>query len=308
MGASFTREEIETAKSVDLLDVARSLGYTVKRVGNHYTLREMDSIRIYNNRSWYRWSDGTGGTQIDFLLTFTDMDFGEAVSFLLNRNGVFVLKDTVVPEKKSFRLPDMAENNERVISYLVNERSLSESTIDYFLKKQILYEDRAHHNIVFVGTDEKGTPRSAALRGTCDNRDKPFKRDVDGSDKSYGFHLEAKESNTIRVFEGAIDLMSFYDSTRLTSDHLLALGTTSDTALSRYISDHPEINRVFLCLDNDEPGLKAAGAIKEKYEDLGFHVKNLGSPKGYKDYNEWLIAKSKRKRFHQPHKEHCRIR
>ena len=40
----------------DRCAVAESLGYTVKRIGKYHTLKEMDSIRIYNRSHWYRWS------------------------------------------------------------------------------------------------------------------------------------------------------------------------------------------------------------------------------------------------------------
>ena len=110
--------------------------------------------------------------------------------------------------------------------------------------------------------------------------------------KHYGFSLNVDGSNTIRVFEGAIDLMSFYDVTGLTSDHLLALGMTDDKPLERYLSERDGITAIYLCLDNDEPGRKAAERIEKKYLDKGYKVKNIGSPKGFKDFNEWLVAKS----------------
>ena len=44
----FTEEELRIAKSVDLCAVASHLGYTVRRIGKYHTLKEMDSIRIYN--------------------------------------------------------------------------------------------------------------------------------------------------------------------------------------------------------------------------------------------------------------------
>ena len=56
MDGRFTDEELAIAKSVDLCAVAESLGYTVKRIGKYHTLKEMDSIRIYNRSHWYRWS------------------------------------------------------------------------------------------------------------------------------------------------------------------------------------------------------------------------------------------------------------
>ena len=78
MGERFTDEELAVAKSVDLCDVASSLGYTVKRVGRYYTIKEMDSIRIYNRSHWFRWSrqfekGHNGGSQIDFLRVFCGM-------------------------------------------------------------------------------------------------------------------------------------------------------------------------------------------------------------------------------------------
>ena len=56
MMASFTDEELAIAKNVDLCDVARSLGYTVRTVGRWHTVKEMDSLRIYDRRTWFRWS------------------------------------------------------------------------------------------------------------------------------------------------------------------------------------------------------------------------------------------------------------
>ena len=71
----YTDEELAIAKSVDLVAVANALGYQTKRVGSYHTIKEMDSIRIYNRKTWYRWSrqyesEGRDGTQIDFLMTF----------------------------------------------------------------------------------------------------------------------------------------------------------------------------------------------------------------------------------------------
>ena len=68
MDGRFTDEELTIAKSVDLCAVAESLGYTVKRIGKYHTLKEMDSIRIYNRSHWYRWSrqfdkGNNGGSQ-----------------------------------------------------------------------------------------------------------------------------------------------------------------------------------------------------------------------------------------------------
>ena len=289
MDHQVTSADIAKAKSVDLCDVATSLGYTVVRVGSYHTLKEMDSVRIYNRSSWYRWSDGSGGSQIDFLLNFTGMDFVDAVKYLIDHTYEVLPPRAYGGEKeKRFTLPSPSSNNEVVITYLTKFRGLSLKTVRLFIDKGYIYQSEDFDNIVFTERDKNGVPRGAMLRSTDDKKN--FKGEAKGSDKSYGFRFEAGDSDTVRVFEAPIDLMSFYDATGLKSDHLIALGGTWDGVLDRFLDDHPEVRTIILCLDNDEPGIEAAEKSKQKYEEKGYDVKNLGSPKGYKDYNEWLVS------------------
>ena len=52
---------MEIARGTDLPDLLTSLGYTVTRVGHYHSTKEMDSLRIKNRRTWYRYSEQTGG-------------------------------------------------------------------------------------------------------------------------------------------------------------------------------------------------------------------------------------------------------
>lgn len=47
----------------------------------------MDSLRIKNRRTWFRYSEGKGGDAIAFLQRFEGKTFPEAVDFLLAWNG-----------------------------------------------------------------------------------------------------------------------------------------------------------------------------------------------------------------------------
>lgn len=99
----FTEEELRIAKSVDLCAVASHLGYIVRRIGKYHTLKEMDSIRIYNRTHWFRWSrryekGENGGSQIDFLRVFAGMDVKEAVFWLLDFTGYKLKTIGVVSE------------------------------------------------------------------------------------------------------------------------------------------------------------------------------------------------------------------
>lgn len=308
----FTEEELMIAKSVDLCRVAEALGYTVRRIGKYHTLKEMDSIRIYDRTNWYRWSrqgerGSNGGSQIDFLKVFGGMSVKEAVFWLLDFAGYkrtedggiekglmnrtcFVSEKTNEPESKPFILPAKAPDNTQLIRYLNEKRCISKTTIKWFIDKGLLYESEPYHNAVFLGTDDKGSVKFASMRGTYDKDGRAFKCDVEGNDKRYGFHVEKEGSQFIAVFEAAIDLMSYADIFHDTGEHLLALGMVADGPLEQYLKDHREIRGIRFCLDNDEPGRKAAMEMAEKYMRAGYTVKVDGPPEEYKDYNEWLVG------------------
>lgn len=304
--AHYTEEEIAIAKSVDLIGVANALGYTPKRIGSYYTLKEMDSIRIYNHKTWYRWSrqyesEGRDGTQIDFLMHFGGYDFAEAVEWLLDFAGYKKLPEgtkkplknqapkKVEKEKKAFVLPVPARNNTYLYSYLINERGISKETVDKFVDKGLIYESRDYHNIIFKGMDVNGQCKFASMRGVFDGQGKPFKCDVEGNDKNYGFNLRNPDSHEVVVFEGAIDLMSYADIHGDFESNMIALGMTADAPLETFLKENPQIGSIKFCLDNDEAGRKATEALLKKYYEQGYDVEDCPPPKTHKDYNEWLV-------------------
>lgn len=311
----FTSDELAIAKGVDLTAVCESLGYTVRRKGTYHTLEEMDSIRIYNRRSWFRWSrkyekGENGGSQIDFLRVFAGMETKEAVLWLLDFAGYrhyseekkksdlkHQIKKEQKEEKKEFVLPAPAYDNRYLYSYLNNERAISRDVIDYFVKAGLIYEARGYHNIVFKGNDKEGITRFASMRGVFDRNGKVFKCDVAGNDKNYGFNIFREESSEVVVFEAAIDSMSYMDIFQDYENSLIALGMLSDEPLVTFLSEHSQIQGIKFCLDNDEPGRKATEKLMEKYYMLGYEVEDCPPPKNYKDYNEWL--QEARKEIHQ---------
>lgn len=309
----FTEEELEIAKRADLCAVAEQLGYTVKKIGRYHTLKEMDSIRIYDRSHWFRWSRqyekrNNGGSQIDFLRVFAGMEVKEAVLWLLDflgyqRNDIEkeqveqlkkerVRKEIKKPEgKREFILPEYAGSNVYLYHYLTEKRKISKEVVEEFIHKGLLYEEKQHHNLVFVGKDQSGTPRFASMRGVFDESRKVFKCDVRGNNKNYGVNYVAEASVKVVVFEAAIDLMSYLSIYPENKENMIALGMVSDAPLETFLKEHSYIREIDFCLDNDEPGRKATKQLVEKYQKAGYKVRDTPAPKECKDYNDWLKQK-----------------
>ena len=160
--------------------------------------------------------------------------------------------------------------------------------MDYFVSCGLIYEERSHHNIVFKGNDVQGKTRFASMRGVFDREGKAFKCDVAGNDKNYGFNIWYGQSDEVMVFEAAIDLMSYVEIRGDYVTNKLALGMLSDAPLATFLEEHPKVRKISFCLDNDEPGRKAADALMEKYYGLDYEVEDCLPPKPFKDYNQWL--------------------
>lgn len=310
----YSQEERNSALEVSLSSLASAMGYTVIREGRHYSLKEMDSLIIYNDRSWNRWSGKgniTGGTQIDFLLAFGDVSTAaQAIKKLLDFRGYHT--EAVISHKNiemqpsasesihDLVLPPKNKDYRRVFAYLIKTRGLSQEVVSDFVHRKLIYEDSVHHNIVFLGYDPEGNIKYAGLRGTADLYGKKFKMDVPGNDKNYGVNIVNKENDTLLVFESVIDCMSYIDLYHDNVSNKLVLGMVEDNPLAQFVKDYSHIKKIRFCLDNDEAGHKALygwmdqdGTITRpglisKYKQLGFDIDVLIPPHG-KDWNETVL-------------------
>lgn len=291
----FTDQEMEIARETDLPDLLTALGYQVTRVGHYHSTKEMDSLRIKNRRTWFRYSEKVGGDAITFLQRFCNKSFPEAVEYLLafhNRSRDSPSErvhaaPTAPKPPRPFALPPRHADERRVYSYL-KKRGIAPQLIRGFVNAGLLYEDAEHHNCVFVGYGADGKAAFANLRGTYDQGGSSFKGDVPGSSKATGFRMPYNpNSKTVYVFEAPIDLMSYCTLHRDFHSNALALCCLDDRALSVFLQEHPAVQKIVLCLDHDRPGMEAAERIGRKYRESGYRVQMLYPP-SRKDWNDYL--------------------
>ena len=198
---------LERVRQIDLLSYLREFEPSnlvkVKGTSNVYCTAEHDSLKISNGK-WYWWSRGFGGySALDYLIKVKEYDFVEAVEILTGQT-MADWKPPPAPKKdkpKVLLLPPKNKDCNRVIQYLFG-RGIDYQLIQECISDGTLYESADYHNAVFIGKDESGTPKYAALRGTLGST---FKQDASGSDKRYSFRLLAdKPSDTVHLFEAAI--------------------------------------------------------------------------------------------------------
>ena len=280
----FTDREMEVVKGTDMAALAESLGYTVTRRKNWGILKEAQHIVIKNNNRYYDNYKREWGDAVTFVQEHHNMSFPEAVNFLLEFNNqvrdqpIHHTPQKADPTKKEpvkFKLPEANEDNKRVFSYL-RKRGVAYQVIKGFVDAGLLYEDKEHHNCVFVGKEADGKAVFGYKRGTYEKDGVGFKGDVDDSNKDIAFRLPCDpERNMVRVYESPIDLMSDMTLRRFITGNCVALCCLGDNALETYLKEHPHINRIDLCLDNDKWGRQAAEHMKEKYTEQGYEVRDF---------------------------------
>ena len=296
----FTDEQKVLANSVNLEEFLRMRGEKLERVGREHKLiyydssGKHDSITIRGSK-WFDHKNQTGGGAIKFMQEFYGMDFQTAVQELLGQRVTPLShsppKAIAKEEKKEFKLPEANSNMHRVYAYLIKQRFINPNIISHFAKQHTLYEDKEHHNAVFVGVDENGVPRQAHKRST-NSYGNSFRITCEGSDTRYSF-AHFGESKRLYVFEVPIDIMSFL--TLYPKDwqkhSCIAMNGVYENAVLTALKNHSNLSEVILCVDNDEGGIEAVDRLKDILTENGYtDVKRL-APK-FKDWNEVLKAKN----------------
>ena len=281
---TYTQAQIDKANAVDLEKFLRAQGETLVRSGKEYRWKTHDSLTVCGNK-WFRHSQSKGGLPVDFVMEFYGKSFPEAVQMLTGEPGEVQPEADPAPSP-AFRLPLRNVTNANILNYLTQERNLSPSLVNFFIATGDIYEDAAHHNVVFVGRDADGHPRYASSRGI---REK-FRQDAAGAEKAFGFAHRGTDKQLL-VFEASIDLLSFIElfPKNWQQHSYLALGGVSAKALQQFLSERPDMKRVFLCLDADKAGEDACKRLAGLLPDT---VSVTRIQPCMKDWNDVLVHRA----------------
>ena len=281
---TYTQAQIDKANAVDLEKFLRAQGETLVRSGKEYRWKAHDSLTVCGNK-WFRHSQSKGGLPVDFVMEFYGKSFPEAVQMLTGEPGEAQPEADPAPSP-AFRLPLRNVTNANILNYLTQERKLSPSLVNFFIAAGDIYEDAAHHNVVFVGRDADGHPRYANSRGI---REK-FRQDAAGAEKAFGFAHRGTDKQLL-VFEAPIDLLSFIElfPKNWQQHNYLSLGGVSGKALRQFLSERPDVERVFLCLDSDKAGEDACKRLAALLPDT---VSVTRIQPCMKDWNDVLVHRA----------------
>ena len=285
----FTEEQKRQAAAVDLEFFLRSRGEKLIPSGREKRLASDHSITVRGNE-WYDHAAEQGGQAVSFVQKFYGLSYPEAVSLLLGNEpgrAYPAVKGKEPEERKPFKLPPPNKDMRRVYAYLVKHRRIDPVVVSAFAKAGLLYEDANYHNAVFVGKDENGVARHAHKRST-NTIGKAFRLNAEGSDPKHSFHHIGTDGS-LYVFEAPIDLLSYITlHSEYWQEHTyVACCGTSTLPVLEMLSRLPNINTVYLCLDNDKAGHTASKRMEELLADRD--VATLRLTPNTKDWNEDLV-------------------
>lgn len=295
---------LEELKSMSIKEYAENIGYHVLPVsGALCQLEEHDSCMIYPNNTFYRFSTRKGGSLIDFIMEFEEVDLKGAVkkaTEYYNQNNPELIETQLSRMNQqpiritNIEMPKKSEDIKKVKEYLSKERCIDDKVIERYIKEGMLYQDE-NGNCVFAGKYQ-GKILNGFVRESGEGK---FRHDVKGSFKEVGIYMHNPNAKTLVVSEAVIEQMSYQtlDPKANEKDFLAVNGVSNAVKACRFHfikrEEAKNIERVILAFNNDEAGEKATEEgirwFKENHPEIEVCVH---FPKN-KDFNEDLQEKVK---------------
>ncbi|MCL2076832.1 MAG: DUF3991 and toprim domain-containing protein [Oscillospiraceae bacterium] len=299
----YTDEQWKVITNANCVNTALALGFQIDE-----NCKDKKAFHIKDNGGFYVWKNGSGflqfssgdkGRAVDLVMKTLGIKYGEALDWINGNvlNGEFKTQQQTyftdshkTQEKADFKLPEKTRPS-NAYAYLLQRRGLDKEIVSALFNEGSIFQDSKNRNVCFVGFDKQGEAKYCAMRGTGDAQ---YRGEASGSDKRFGFAINGN-SSVLKIFESPIEALSHATLAKMSgkdwkADTRLSLGGCVTLALEQHLADRPGYSEIWICLNNDEAGIKTANRIKEMFGDE-YNLK-IKLPRN-KDFNDDLIeAKS----------------
>ncbi|OJT66876.1 hypothetical protein BFP46_22725 [Bacillus licheniformis] len=301
-----SQEVIQAAEAVDIVDFCADNNYDLERLTDkYYRGVDHDSLIIDRKKNRFQWySTGKYGNSIDFVRTFFDKSFREAVELLTEKKYTHTKQAWVEPRKEFVYDIIHDKTTEQAEKYLIEQRGIDQEIVHALVSKGLLKQD-IKKNCVFVW-GETGKRVGADLQGTVPMLSKgkrtTFKQIRANSKQHYGFNISLGTPQKLYFFESPIDLLSYWSMNKeMTNCRLISMNGLKEKTVMNMIK-HTIRSRgvaptqgVFIGVDNDKAGHKFMDKVKHyRFEtkdgkEVAFHNLIAGDhqiPRAYIDMYE----------------------
>lgn len=284
------------AHNANLAEMLRKNGEKLQQSGKELLWKSGSPSVTIRGNLWYDHYKQIGGDTISFVMEYYGKSYYDALQFIINEDvqETSEYNQKNKSESKELLIPRPNRNNRKAKQYLINLRKIDKDIVDFFIKNKLIYEairrikGKTYRHVVFVGYDKKGKIRHAHKRAISSYPG--FRGNASGSIPEYSFHWKGTD-NTIYLFEAPIDMLSYISMHKKDwrkHSYAAACGV-SEKVLLQCLKDNPNLDKVYLCLDNDDAGRTAENKISKILDIKKVNYKVLIPDK--KDWNEDLICK-----------------
>lgn len=242
------------------------------------------------NNIWYLFSEGAGGTTTDFIQKYLNTSVKGALEWASNQNfSSFHQQTRPLKPHHNYRIDRIMDiANPNLLSYL-HERGLSEKVYPFIKELWFTIENKQLYAVGFKNNSEGWELRNAFYKGALLKKDisvLPFFSNAGSiSTNEAGKNIPNQK---VAVFEGFTDALSFIEMQKSFEGDLLVLNST--VMLKKALTVLDSYSEISLFLDNDPTGRQCTQEILKTYPD----AKDFSLVySGYKDLNEYLVAKRK---------------
>lgn len=284
--------------TVPVADILSHLGYSDRHQGDMYysPFRNEVSPSFHINHKanvWYDHGTGVGGGVLELVRLLTNCSVREGLDFLASVKGVIPESTNVTRESSQTQKEPMINiiktyspiENKTLKAYALNRGICSDILNRYC--QEVVYEIKGKRNHKFHAIGFPNSEGGYVLRSTKQKRctgNAPTW--IDSNEKV----SDVKSADTLYVFEGFMDFLSWKMMDEFTFDRYDCCVLNSVTNLGKIIDKAAEYDTVKTFLDNDDAGLRAFSQLAQALETTDVSISEMsGLYEGYKDLNEMLV-------------------